>query len=61
MAAALRELGWMAWHASDAARGRALREEALDLFRALGDTGQVAETLWALGIGAQSRGDHATS
>jgi tetratricopeptide (TPR) repeat protein len=58
VAAALRELGWMAWHAGDAERGEALREEALSLFRALGDTGQVAETLWALGIAAQSRGDY---
>ena len=49
----------MMWHAGDAARGEELREEALALFRALGDAGQVAETLWALGISAQYRGDQA--
>ncbi len=34
-----------------------LTQEALVLFRALGDTGQIAERLWSLGIAALHRRD----
>jgi predicted ATPase len=56
-ARALLDLGGCAEWSGDEQKGRAVYEEALDLFRQLGDESGVAEARFRLGVVASRRGD----
>ena len=53
----LAEGGWMAWHRSDMDRAAARWNEALDLYRALGDVRGIGHSLQLIGDLAFWRGD----
>jgi predicted ATPase/DNA-binding SARP family transcriptional activator len=58
-AKALTGAGWLAWRQDEYERAAALFEEALALWRDLGDKGRLGDALDGLGLVAQFRGDYA--
>src|SRR5262245_1471679 len=58
IAAALNDLGWVAWHRNDYPASRALSEESLAIWRELGDKAGIATSLHNLGWVAYYQGNY---
>ena len=61
IAAALNDLGWVAWHRNDYTAARALSEESLAIWRELGDKEGIATSLNNLGLVAYFQGEYAAA